>query len=482
MKKRILFCKFHQESNTFNPIVNPMTRFNNGDEFEGPRIFEKQLEGNSTVHGAYDAVTEAGGEVIPTIFMNSGSGGRVADEALAYFCRRLRHYIETVGRIDGVYAELHGATCAETRDDVCGEILALIRSLVGDIPVTASCDLHANITAKMLKNADYISGYQTYPHVDLYETGYRAASLCMEMLQDKRPHRAVCQLPLLLPPAGYTTMKEPFKSLMERAKAMVTKGTLRDVSIFVVQPWLDISEIASTVIAISESEADAKEAAASLAKELYSIREGMWPELVSVDKILDIAEANQSGKPVILADSADSPNGGAVGDSPLVALRLQERGSLLKAAMSIRDPESVEQGFRLGVGATAEFCVGGKLTPGIPGPFRAVGTVLGLYENDPIHGKHPRFGKVATVAFGNIRVILCTAGSSSREPEMYRDFGIEPKEQDLIVIKANTSFRAFYQDMTDLIYVADTPGAGASNLRLMDFQHLPQGIYPFDQA
>jgi microcystin degradation protein MlrC len=276
-------------------------------------------------------------------------------------------------------------------------------------------------------------------------------------------------------------MKEPFKSLMERGKAMVSQGKLRDVSIFVVQPWLDIPEIASTVIAISDDEAAAKEAAASLAEELNAIREDMWPELMSVDKIIDLAEANRSGKPVILADSADSPNGGAVGDSPVVALRLQERGSNLKAAMSIRDPESVEQAFQMGVGATAEFCVGGKLTPGLPGPFRAVGTVLGLYENDPIHGKHPRIGKAATVAFGNIQVILCTAGSSSREPEMYRDFGIEPEKQDLIVIKANTSFRAFYKDMTDLIYVADTPGSGASNLRLLDFLHLPQGIYPFNR-
>ena len=43
MAKRILICKFHQESNTFNPLVNEIERFNAGDEFEGERIFAKQL-------------------------------------------------------------------------------------------------------------------------------------------------------------------------------------------------------------------------------------------------------------------------------------------------------------------------------------------------------------------------------------------------------------------------------------------------------
>lgn len=480
MKKRILICKFHQETNTFNPVINGAERFNDGDIFEGERIFAKQLADHGTVCGAYDAITEAGAEVIPTIFMHSGSGGRVSDAAFNHFCTRLRHYIETAGEFDAVYAELHGATCSETCDDVCGEILQLIRSLIGQKPLTASCDLHAKITQKMLDNADFISGYQTYPHVDLYETGYRAAKLSMEKLAGKAAYCAVCQLPVLLPPAGYTTNTEPFKSLMDSGKAMVADGTLLDFSIFVVQPWLDVKEIASTVLTVANDPETAKQEAARLAKGLLDIKDGMWPELVAVDAIIDTAEANKNGKPVILADSADSPNGGCVGDSPVVALRLQQRGSKLKTAMSIRDPQVVEQAFQMGVGATGEFSLGGKMTPGIPGPFRAVGTVLGLYENDPITGKHPRIGKVATIRFGNIYTVVCTAGSSARIPEQYRDFGIDPESCDLIVIKANTSFRAFYAHITDLIYVADTPGAGASNLRQLDFKNLPEGMYPLD--
>ena len=157
MRKRILICKFHQETNTFNPVVNGKERFNAGDEFEGERIFAKQLAEKSTICGAVTAITEAGGEVIPTIFMHSGSGGRVADAALEHFCNRLRYYLETE-EFDGVYIELHGATCTESCDDACGEILAMIRSVIGKKPLTASCGLHAQIPQKMLGNADAISG------------------------------------------------------------------------------------------------------------------------------------------------------------------------------------------------------------------------------------------------------------------------------------------------------------------------------------
>ena len=49
-----------------------------------------------------------------------------------------------------------------------------------------------------------------------------------------------------------------------------------------------------------------------------------------------------------------------------------------------------------------------------------------------------------------------------------------------ICLKANTSFRASYANISDLIYVADTPGAGASNLKQFKWHHIPKGLYPFD--
>ena len=479
-KKRIIVCEFHQETNTFNPVINPLNRFNAGDVFEGEEIFAKRMQASSAVHGGVDAITEAGGEVIPTVFMDSVSLGRVVDEAFELMKARMQYYIETVGEFDGVYAALHGATCTVSLDDTCGEFLKFLRRLVGDKPIAVSCDLHGKITDTMLENADFICGYQTYPHVDFYETGYRAAKLCMEKLAGKTHYRAAVHVPMLVPPAGYTTSKEPLKSLAQKGKTLVADGVLEDYSIFVVQPWLDVNPIASTVLTVADDPETAKKQANILAQELLAMREEMWPEMYSVDEIIDFAEKNEKPMPVILGEPSDSPNGGAMGDSPVVAMRLQARGSQLKSAVFIRDEKAVEKAFSLGVGATAEFSIGAGWTPDMPGPFVGEGIVVGLYENEVTTAKFPHVGAGAAIAFGNLTIIACVNGTSAHYPDIYREFGVEPTQCDLLVAKANTSFRAHYAPLSDLIMVADTPGPCASNLKQLKWHNVPKGLYPFD--
>lgn len=474
MSKKILICEFHQESNTFNPVINPVERFNAGAPFEGEGAFQNLMAGSTAVHGAVDAITEMGGVVIPTIFMHSGSGGRVADEALEIMCQRFRHYAETAGDFDGVYCSLHGATCTVSEDDACGVFLQLVRELAGNKPIAASFDLHAKITKKILKNLDVICGYHTYPHVDFQQTGYRAGMQLMEILAGKQVYKAAVHLPVLLPPAGYTTKTGLFQQLMDSGLAMIESGKLVDFNLFPVQPWLDIPEIASCVTATAEDPETAKAAADQLAQGLAAMAGKVDPVLLPVEEIVEIAKKNTSGKPVILGDSADSPNGGAVGDSPVAAMAIL--GSDLRSVVCIRDPKAVEAAFALGVGASAEFSVGACLTPDMPGPMVANGTVKALF---PKGGIHPELNGAAVVEFGKMQVVLCTNGTSSNAPTFYLDLGIDPAACDLVVVKANTSFRAHYAHISDLIYMADTPGAGAANLKLFTWKQLPAGMAPF---
>lgn len=484
--KRILVCEFLQETNTFNPIVCTAENFNSGKAFEGKEIFKELMSIKGSVHGAVDAITQAGGEAIPTIFMDANSGGRVEDSVLQLMKDRMKYYAETVGEFDGIFASLHGATCTEGNDDACGNFLKCLRKLAGNKPIAVSCDLHANITKQMLENADIICGYQTYPHIDHYEVGYRAAALCMEKLCGKQLYMATVHLPLLIPPAGYTTNQEPFKTLMQSGHEMVEKGILSDFSVFAVQPWLDIEKISSTVVTVSNDAKKAKECAEILAKEFLALRDKVQPEMLSVDEIIDFAENNDTGKPVILADSADSPNGGAVGDSAEVAIRLQQRGSNLRVGMFVLDKQAVQKAFDLGVGGTGEFTVGAKYTKILSGAFKAVGTVCSLHngyyrlEGPANKGMLSSIGRSAVVSFGKIDILLCESGGSSGDPQIFRHFGIEPLLYDLIVVKANTSFREPYSKISDLIFVADTLGAGASNLLKLKWENLPNGLYPFD--
>ena len=485
MKKRILLIEFHQESNTFNPIVSPLEKFAAAHGYEGEEVFAARMNTPCQIHGAVDAITAAGGEVFPTVFLTAGSGGRMADSVYQLARDRFRYYAQQAGEFDAVYCDLHGATCTETIDDACGEFLKFIRKLVGNKTIAASFDLHANITDQILTYADVICGYQTYPHVDFYQTGYRAATLCMKKLAGEDFSIATAHIPMLIPPAGYTTMAEPFKSIIAAGKKMVEDGRLLDFSTFAVQPWLDIPKIASTAVAIGKTPGTAKACAEELAAMLFAVRNESQPEMLSIDEIIDIAENNKDDKPVVLADSADSPNGGAVGDSPVVAMRLLARGSNLKTGMFIKDPAAVKRAFALGVGGEGEFTVGAGFTTGMPGPLKAVGKVRSLHDGEfyaegPAgRGSKGCIGKSAVVSFNNIYVLICENPTKSGDPQLFRHFGIEPSLCDLIVVKANTSFRVPYGKITDLIYVADAPGAGASNLKLLQWNNLPEGLYPF---
>ncbi len=486
--KRVLIFAFRQESNTFNPLVMPLREFLKTEEYtEGTPLYEDSISHRHTLGGIIAAVEENGGEVIPAFSLTSASGARISDEVLDLAFERLKYYVEASGPVDAVCAALHGATCAESEDDACGALLEHLRSLVGEnIPIAAACDLHANITPRMLLCADVICGYQTYPHLDFYETGYRAASLCMRLLRGEPLYMAAAHVPMMVPPSGYTTLDEPFKGVIDCGKEMTEKGKLLDFTVFNVQAWLDIPVIASTAIAVAEDAETAKRQADILAEKLFSGREAYWPELMSVDEILDKAEDPASHKPVILVDSADSPNGGAVGDSPVAALRALERGSSLRIGMFVRDPEAVAQAFALGVGGSAEFSVGSKFTPGLPGPLKAAGKVRSLHdgifrrEGPAGRGSVRNIGRSAVVSFGSVDILLCEHPVASGDPQILRHFGIEPTLYDLIVVKANTSFRVPYSKFADTFCVADTPGAGAANLMRFEWKNMPKGFYPFD--
>lgn len=479
--KRILVLDFHQETNTFNPITASFQSFSPKGIFEGA-AFDNAMRAGGVVTGGVDAIREAGGEVIPSVIMAAPSGGRVSDEVFAFLLERLTYYIESNEDLDGVYAALHGATCTVSHNDACGELLAFLRQKVGTKPIAASFDLHANITEKVLQNADFICGYNTYPHLDQYTTGHRAGRFLMERLSGKQHHMAAAGVDILIPPAGYTSLNGCFRALMEQGKAMVEAGRILDFTVFPVQPWLDISPITSRTVTIGNDPQEAKRCADELAEALFAMRDDAQPHMWAVEDIIEAAEKNTTGKPVILAESADSPNGGCVGDSPVVAMALQAKGSSLKTCMFIVDPQAVERAFSLRVGGRGEFSLGAGFTKGIPGPFRGEGVVHSLHDGSftPYKNATAHLGRSAVVYFGSIHILICSNGAQSGLPSLFRAFGMDPAHYELVVVKANTSFRAHYANITDLIYVADTPGAGASNLKQLQWEHLPAGRYPFD--
>ncbi len=486
MAKRVLVCGFHQESNTFNPVVSAMDRFSSGPVKEGQEAYEALKAVPLDAHGMIDGIEEAGGEVIMSVALRAGSGGRVADDVYKYFCEKVHEYLDRKGPFDAVGVSLHGATCTESLDDPCGLFLEDLRKCIGpDVPVAASFDLHANITDRMLKAADVICGYQCYPHTDAFQTGWRAGRLLMRLAAGEKLYMAAAALPMMTPPSGYTTRKGPFKEVADLGHAFVEDGSLLDYTVFNVQPWLDVPDIQSRVITISADPETALRKADLLADKLWDVKDKCWPELMTIDEAIDRAEDPASRKPVLLVDASDSPNGGAAGDSVAVALRLLERKSALRTGMFVADPEAVRKAFSLGVGGTAEFSVGAGFTPDMPGPLTAEAAVVSLHDGlvpCGVKGKVRTVdvGRAAVLRVGTMDIMVCEKPAASGDPQILRHFGIEPAFCDLVVVKANTSFLESYSAFAGDICYADTPGAGSANLRSLTWHRLPKPMYPFD--
>jgi microcystin degradation protein MlrC len=177
-----------------------------------------------------------------------------------------------------------------------------------------------------------------------------------------------------------------------------------------------------------------------------------------------------------------------VGDSAYVALRLQERNATIRSGMFVKDPEAAKKAFEVGVGNKAYFEVGNKFTPDMPAPLKGEAVVRSLHDGDFLQegpagkGLHCNVGLSAVLSFGFVDIMVCEHPGASGDPQILRHFGIEPKVYDLIVVKANTSFRVPYSAFASVMCNADTPGAGTSNLKRLVWRKLPKNFYPFDLA
>src|SRR5690606_309583 len=111
---------------------------------------------------------------------------------------------------DAVYLDLHGAMVAEHQDDGEGELIDRVRKLVGDdIPIVVSLDLHANVTERMLRGADALFAFRTYPHVDMADTGERVFRYLQQRFDGLPRQRPAWQrIPFLIPICWQSTTME----------------------------------------------------------------------------------------------------------------------------------------------------------------------------------------------------------------------------------------------------------------------------------
>lgn len=479
---RIAICAFRQESNSFNPVLSGLDFYERGAIFEGQAMYDFAKEKQGTVGAMVEAVEKEGVKPEMLCFMSAlSSGGPATDAVVDRFVERTTSLLKDCLPLDGLLVSLHGATVSESREDVCGYILEKLREQVGPtVLISSSYDLHANITDRIQRNADFICGYQTYPHVDFYETGARAARLLLDSLKGRihaRTYRTT--VPMIVPAGSYTTLRGFFGDLIKHAHSMVDSGRILDFTVFQAQPWLDVKEIGASIVTIGEDGTQAKACGYELAEMLFDNREAFRQNLYTIDEVIRKAEANTTGKPLVLCDAPDSTNAGACGDSPAVLERIKALDSDVKAAFYLRDNPAVEALWDKEPGSIQHISLGGTLCSTFYRPVELDVKVVSKHSPQPgvsVSGS----GRVVVVRWRNVDIVILEYISGSGNPALYRSFGIEPSDYQLVNVKACTSFRIAYEPISCEICETNTPGAAAADLTALDFRRLPKDrMFPF---
>ncbi|WP_175778530.1 M81 family metallopeptidase [Burkholderia anthina] len=485
MTQRILVAGFQHETNTFAPTKAAYANFERGEGFpalvRGADVLALR-DVNIPAGGFINAAERRGWHVLPVIWAGASPSAHVTEDA---FERIATEIVDAArrGGCDAVYLDLHGAMVAEHTDDGEGTLLERVRDAVGPaVPVIASLDLHANVTDRMLSRADALVAFRTYPHVDMAETGERAAALLERLLAGGKPlRRAARRLPFLIPINGMCTLLDPARALYAQLAALETGGVV-SLSFAPGFPAADFPECGPVIWGYGDT--DAVETAVQTLYDTMRADEAKWqvPFLTPDDAVLEAMRlAADASKPVVIADTQDNP--GAGGDSNTTGLlrALLRHGAQDAALGLLWDPAAVAAAWRAGVGARVEVSLGGS---GVPGdePFHGCFEVVALsdgvcrYDGPMMNGMQADVGPVACLRIDGVRIVVSAGKAQMLDRNLYRVGGVEPEAMKILVNKSSVHFRADFQDIAHAVLVAKAPGPMQADPADLPWTRLARGM------
>lgn len=489
MSPRIAFGGFLHETNTFAPSKAGMEHFRQGGGWPslatGDEVFAAIHNVNVGASGFVEAGREQGWTLVPTLWAAASPSAHVTSEAFETITGELVDRIRAALPCDAVYLDLHGAMVSEGFDDGEGEVLARVRAAIGpDIPLVASLDLHGNVTARMVAMADALIAYRTYPHVDMAGTGARSAAYLAKLLGGKDRHaKAFRQIPFLIPIAWQATAMEPCRTIYRELAALEGEA-VPTLSFLPGFPAADFPDCGATVIAYGRTQAEADRAADAVADRVIASESAFNGRVYEPeDGVREAMTLAQSAtRPIVISDTQDNPGAGGDSDTMGMVRALIACDAQRAAIGLIVDPAAVAQAHAAGEGATITLSLGAK--SGVPGdaPVTAAFMVERLSEgkfiaDGPFYGgSRMNLGPCACLRIGGVRIVVASRKAQMADQAMYRQVGIEPRDQAILVNKSSVHFRADFEPIAETILVCAAPGPMPVSPASLPWQNLRKGL------
>ena len=263
-----------------------------------------------------------------------------------------------------------------------GRLLEATRAIVGeDVPIVVSLDLHGVLTDRMLRQADAVVSYLTYPHVDMRETGRRAARLLLRILDDGvRPVTARITIPALVRGDELITDTGLFGRFTRRAAELEARRGRAGGRGPHQQP------VHRRPRAPDERLRDARRRPGAGGQRCPRPGDRLLggpradAAAARVARGGRRAGACHADGTVILTDAADATSSGASGDSNAILRALADGGYEGTVLAPIVDPDAVAASVAAGQGGRLRTTIGGRLDPGRFEPMPFEGQVVALSD------------------------------------------------------------------------------------------------------
>jgi len=460
---RIAICGIATESCTFSTLPTRL------EDFRISRGTDDSFRELYPFLDKYPDIEFAG-----TISAKALPGGPVEAAAYDAIKSELLEQLQSGGPFDGVYLDMHGAMNVAGMDDAEADLYSSIREIVGDDPLlSASYDLHGNVSERIMATLDIITGFRTAPHIDALETRERAMSLLLRCLrQGIRPRKAFIKIPVAMPGEKTSTEWQPGKRIYGAIEAQIDGRDVLDATIQVGYVWADEPRMTACAIALGTNEDKVSLAARELASLYWKHRRdfGFGAPALSVEDCLRQAMSD-AARPVLISDSGDNPTAGGAGDVTYFLSRALALAPPDMIYASIADPAAVRTCITAGLGAEVNLQIGGKLDRTNSQPLDISGTVDAI-KADP---ENPQ----VVLKSGGIHIILTGKRTPFHRRQQFTDLNLAPEEHDIVAIKIGY-LEPELKAMSRASYLALSPGAVNQDITALPFNRIERPCYPFD--
>lgn len=472
------------ETSTFTPsrTLAPAFHAKRGDEIFSKHTFiapGTSLGQAAEWQGALIGHALPGGMVTRTAF----------EELAGEIVTRLKEMVDD-GPLDGLWYDIHGAMCVEGVDDIEAELLRRIRQVIGkNVLISASMDLHGNVSRELAHQTDLITCYRTAPHVDVVESRERACRNLVDLLsrsscsaRPSRPYKAWLPIPILLPGEQTSTRLEPAKHIYEAVPGVETTEGVIDAAIWVGYPWADEPRNRAVVVTTGWDAAAVSNGAEKLAKTFWAARKDFKfaAPTGSFKECLDAALAKGVRHPYFISDSGDNPTAGGSGDVSWGLTQLLARPEFQHPSgptviyASVPGPEATRIAVEAGVGATVTVTAGAEIDNLHAGPITFTGVVHSLK-----HGDRDAVIEVV-IQVGSVFAILTKLRKPYHHESDFTELNLKPRSADIVIVKIGYLEPELYDMAADWM-LGLTPGGVDQDIEKLGHHRIRRPMWPFDK-